>query len=158
MMTVGEIKAIAFSRTVADYLIQDSFIEIAQEKHIRPVLGDTLYEDVVANPGDHAALLVYIKKALAWFVKFYALPSIYIDISTTGVKQVQTQGTSQATDDNLGTMQQQALTVANQHVNIMVKYLKDQDYALWIRPKSDDIEILGGIIFNKNIYEDNYIE
>ncbi len=153
IITASEVKGIAFTRVVADYLIPDSLIEVAQEKHIRPVLGDDLYDDVVDNPGDHTALLVYIKKALAWFVKFYCLPSIYVDLSTTGVKKVDTQGTSEGSEDNLGSLQQQALTAANSHIDSLKRYLKNNNYPLWVRPRGNNVEVIGGMVFDKHNYD-----
>jgi hypothetical protein len=157
MITKSEIITNAFPRTnVSEYHIMDSFIAVVKDKHLRGILGDDFYDDFIVNYADYADLLAVVKPMLAWFVKYYALPSIYADVSTTGVKKLESNNATSAGGDELGTLKQQALDMANGYANMVYRTLENGTYPLW--NNRSRVSIAGGIIMQHytDEYENNY--
>ena len=83
-------------------LIKDTFIEVSQEEHIRPILTQDLYDLIVSekNSGtftglNETLLNDYIKPALAFFVILDILPTLTLRITNKGL-MINNSETSQA--------------------------------------------------------------
>lgn len=74
-------------RNIDPALLKEEYIDRAERMYIRPSVGTDLYNDLLSNPATttNAALLILIKKALAWFVVYESLPMIYTQVTAQGV-------------------------------------------------------------------------
>ena len=157
--TKSEVLTAAFQRTMPESRIEDGLIHSVEVKHIRPLLGDDLYDDVLANPINYTTLLTYLKPILAQFVKFYILPQVYAEVSNTGINQVPGNNRTPATPDTLSSMKQNALDHADLHIQSLNKYLDDNSdsYPLYYQSANPAIkyQIIGGIICEKGPSDDD---
>lgn len=165
-ITAQEVIDIAFTNVNTDIeLIKDFMIEVAQEEHIRPVLGntsllsDSLYEELVTQNNactlttDNETLINdYIKPSLAFYIKFEVLTDMAINTTSKGL-MVNNSETSRAAD---GQERADLANKAKSHGDTlrdkMVRWL-DDDAQLTKYPKYenstiDRTNILGGIIFD----------
>lgn len=86
MALITNTEVIARAMTNANFdthLIKSTFIEIAELNHVKPFLGEDLYNLVVG--GSYVALLPFIKDYLAFCVKFEILPDITYNTTSQGV-------------------------------------------------------------------------
>jgi hypothetical protein len=159
LITAQEVIDIAF--TDMNFLpgkIKSSFIEVAQEEYIRPALGDELYAALIAAAptGDNKALVDnYLKKALAFFVKYECLPDAAMNLTSSGLSLQQAQGTVAATDKQRDIMRAAALKAGNTLLRAALSYL-DANLVKYPAYKTatdqqetvqSNIKIIGGVIF-----------
>lgn len=87
----GDLKRETTISANVDSTLLSPFIVEAQEEHIRPLLGDELFEaildDVEAETlsGSRADLVAKVKQAAAWFTYFEALPFLRGKATNKGV-------------------------------------------------------------------------
>jgi len=160
LLTKDEVITYAFTRKVDTVKIPDEILEVAQFRHLKPILGEDLYDLVVADPSSYSELVDYIKPFLAYHIKFYVLPIIWADISTTGVNQITGNNRVTGTKDTLETARASALETAQLHADSLTEYLDDnedtyEDYSKGGNPENQ-VEILGGIIFGNDFTDDDY--
>jgi hypothetical protein len=158
LLTKDEIVAISFKRKIDLVKIPDRLAESVQSTHIKPVLGADLYDKVIATPSSYSALIDYLKPVIAYFVKYYILPEIWIDISTTGVNKIQGNNRTIADSEEFGTARQDALDMANKFMSDLTDYLNDNttlypDYYYYSNP-GNKVNIVGGIIYRPDIVQD----
>lgn len=116
----------------------DSFIEIAQEEHIFPVIGDqinaddSLYGDIVQQnndstlTADNAILLNdYIKNALAFYVKYEIIEDISVRLTAQGLQENFTEFGRQVTSASRADLSAKVLNHANTYRDKMVRFLED---------------------------------
>jgi len=122
-------------------MIGDTFIEIAQEAHIRPALAwketddaESLYEQIVSQnnsssltTANQTLLDSYIIPALAFYVKYEMINDISIEVSSHGA-QVQTPEFANAASD---AQRREIKNQAYEHANVlrdkMIRYIEDPD-------------------------------
>jgi len=163
LLTEAEVISNAFTRSQNLAIkIPDNILEPVQDKHIRPILGDDFYEAVVAAPSGYTDLVAFIKPVIAYFVKFYVLKDIAIDISTSGLNKIIGNNRQAGQAGDLGTVEQHALEMADVHSQRLTQYLNDNEdsfplYYKWSNARNR-ITTAGGIIFDRpNIDEvDDY--
>jgi hypothetical protein len=160
LITKADVLEIAFIKNINDARIADGMINMVQVKHLKPILSKKLYDDVVNNPTNYSALITLIKPILAYFVKYYLLPGIYNDISNTGINKVPGNNRTPGTIDDLGSVRQDCLDVAQMSQAALTDYLNDNDtlYPLYVRNLNplSSVEIVGGIISRNEIPDDYY--
>jgi hypothetical protein len=158
LISKAEIVSIAFPRAISQTKISDSIIAAAQFKYIKPLLGNDLYAAVVANPTDakFTAILPMIKNALAWWVKHMALPEIFVEISDTGVHQINANNAQTVADQRFIEVRAQVADNAAIHCQILSDYLKDNSISGYIAPGTayQDVLFAGGIIFEQEVEDD----
>lgn len=160
LMTKSEVIDIAFERKIEANKFNTHIIEMVQEKHILPVLGEDFYDAIIDAPASYTAVIDLIKPALAYFVKYYLLASLYSEIGTLGIAKIT--GTNRITDDraNYEALRQSTLELAKMATQRLAKYLDDNSdtYPLYYMGSSPEERIVeaGGIIFRKrNPYTDD---
>ncbi len=151
------------NKNTSELLIKDNVIEIAQEQHIRPVLTDDLYDDIVAknNLGpltdkDKILLEQFIIPALAFYVKFEVLPEINFNTGSKGTRvlgdEVSRSATNQERADLLANIKRHADTLREK----ITRFIQDEDniddfLPLYIRGRNvaNTSEHIGGVIILK---------
>jgi hypothetical protein len=151
--TIAEVKSLAFDKPITDTRFKTGLINAIQVKYILPLLGETFYNDVIANAGNYTALLPFLKPVVAYYVKFHMLPDLSTDVSDTGTNKVP--GNNRTAVEDIGGVRQSALDMAQLHVSALTKHLKDNTYPLYFASSNPDnkISIAGGVIIRNNTYD-----
>lgn len=144
------------------------FIEIAQEEHIRPVLTDKLYDDIVAKNDagpltgkDLILLNDFIKPALAHYVKWEVLPEINMQTSSKGTRQlgdeVSSASSSKDRADLYARVKSQADTLRDKITRFIQNEDNIDDFPLYRRGENvaNSTEFIGGVVI---IDEDEIID
>lgn len=124
LITKAEVVAKAMTNANFDtHLIKDTFIEIAELNHVKPFLGEDLYNAV--SGGGYVSLLPYIKDYLAFCVKFEILPDITYNTTSQGVVDNIADFTSPVSEKKLNYLRQETYKKAETFKKKMEKYLDD---------------------------------
>lgn len=160
LMTAAEVITLAFTRDVEDNKIPDQLIAAAQDKHIRPILGDDFYDAVVADLITYADLITQIKPTLANYIRYWALPKIRVETGSVGMGRIQGQNRQPASQDDMEDLRQDALEVARMNGEILRRYLETNEalFPLYFRGSNpqEQIKIAGGIIIDKRATNDDF--
>lgn len=115
-------------------LLKDSFIEVAQLQHIRPVLGDDFYDEIVLQNNndslttDNKKLVDdFLKDTLAFYVKFEALEDISFNTTSKGVRSIDDEFTSPATDTQRANLALKIRSHADALRDKMIRFIEDED-------------------------------
>lgn len=130
LITQTEVIEIAFTnKNVSPKQIMDSFIEAAQLEHIRPALTEDLYNDVLANPTSVAnkPLIPKIKKALAFYVKYEALPDMHVEATKQGLQVNSNEFGTAASDKGRADLRQTAFNHGQTFRDELIKFIEDED-------------------------------
>jgi hypothetical protein len=158
LITAAEVVALAFTDTnLTTGLIKDSFIEIAEQQYIRPALGDKFFAALRASApaGDNKTFDDnYLKIALAFFVKYVAMPDLAMKITGAGVAISQPGGTVTPTDKQREGVSQAAMDGAQTLLKAAIDYLDNNLslYPLYATAMDDGettpagVTVKGGII------------
>lgn len=157
IVTKTEVITMAFARPVSENHIEDGLINAIQVKHILPVLGEDFYNAVILTPASYTTLLTYLKPIVAHFVRYYILPTIFRDVSNTGVNAIPGNNRSMGTTEDLGSVRQSTLDIANIYISALKKYLNDNSstYPLYYKSSVPEIEFAGGLLIRNRISEIN---
>ena len=134
MALITNIEVIDRAMTNANFdthLIKTTFIEIAELNHVKPFLGEDLYDAVVG--GAYVTLLPYIKDYLAFCVKFEILPDITYNTTSQGVVDNIADFTSPVSEKKLNYLRQETYKKAETFKKKMHLYLDDNStlYPEW---------------------------
>ena len=129
LISAQEVIDLAFpnKNTIAS-LIKDTLIDAAQEDHIRPVLNE-LYDLLVIDPGaltgDQKKLLEdLVRPALAYYVKYEALPDMSIQATSKGARSIDDQFTSRAEASERAILMKKTRDIANALRDKMVRFIE----------------------------------
>jgi len=124
-----EIKALAFSNNFDIEAVKDNLIQVVEWEQVLPLLGTSLYDDVVANPASYTTLLSdYLKPFIAYGVKAYVSKPNHIKTGNKGAQ------TAQGSNEQIASIQmakREASKMVDSYKKLMVKYLDDSSIALW---------------------------
>lgn len=135
LISPDKIRSIAFTnKNVSDRFLKDTLIEIAQEEHIRPVLTDDLYDDIVtkndAGPltGKNKTLLEdFIQPALAFYVKFEVLPEMNMQTANKGTRQLGDERSSASSSKDRADLYAKVKSHADTLRNKITRFIEDED-------------------------------
>lgn len=130
-------------------LIKDYVIEIAQERHIKPILTKDLYDEIVTQvqPAGtvttlNQSVLDLVEPALAFFVKAEALPDIMTRVTSTGIQVNNTEFSSSVTDKQRADLRSNSFDQAHILAAKITEFLDDVDnnanYPLY---EKDDVNV-----------------
>ena len=129
LITKQEVKDIAFTQANFDLgLILDYVIRSSQLSMIRPVLTEDLYE-LIESENDSSTLSTanqtlltdYIKPALAFAVKYEALPNVMLKATNLGIAV----NNSQFTNSVSSTQREELRNTTLQHYNTFIDSMKN---------------------------------
>ena len=159
LITKTQVVSLAFSRKISETKITDSIIKSAEWKYIKPILGKDLYNAISAAPTDskYSVILPIIQEALAWWVKYIALPEILVEISDTGAHLINASNAQVASDQRFIELKEATADTANRLTHLITDWLNDDttltDYYPGENPQNQ-VEIAGGILFDTNLETD----
>jgi hypothetical protein len=135
-------------------------IHAAQWEYVRPVLCDALFNEVLDQVVNdtlttaNAALMEYIRPALAWWAYATYLPFALVRARESGPSFQLGQTIQPATNPDLQNTRNAALSTAGSFANALQKFLHDNraDYPLYecscCKPHSDGRTSLSSQLFN----------
>ena len=159
LITATEIVDIALTnkKNVTGFF-NDTLIDIAQENHIKEVLGKDFYDDIVAKNtaatlnADETILLGFIKPALAFYCKLEALADMQMNTTAKGIRVLDDDFSTAATDSQ----RKDLATKVKQHGDTLAskitEYLEDEDqvgkFTLYEAAKNSQntVRTRGGIV------------
>lgn len=117
----------------------------AMTLHIKPVLGEALYNDLMAAyrafreppktpmSEEYQALLPYVQDALAWYTDYLWVRHNYAPTRETGTTNLQGQGVVKVDSEEIRRKEQEALQYGQQYEAHLVKFLGEyaSSYPLW---------------------------
>jgi len=130
LITANEVISIAFmDSNLATSKIKDEFIKVAQETYIRELLGDDFYEEVLENynTSPYDDLVTQIKPALAYYVKYLALPDIITKITNKGAALSTSNTTEQVDSVGRGQVRRTALEMGDKYAEIVTRWIQHDD-------------------------------
>lgn len=153
-ITEGEVISQAFDRKIETGKIDDNLINSVQQRHVLPILGEDFYDAIDADTATYSAVIAQIKPMLAYYIKFYVLPRIMVEIGTFGMARIQGQNRQPADQIDYEKLRQDALEMAQLHGGVLRKWLEDNEssYPLYFRGSNpqERVKIKGGIIMRQN--------
>lgn len=160
LISATEIIEIAFVQQEIDTaLIKDTYIEVSQEEHIRPILTQDLYDEIVTqkaantlSTANSTLLNDYIQPALAFFVATDITTQIAIRVTKSGL-MINSSETSDAASrsermDITTRFREQGQTMLDKMVRFIEHVDNSSDYPLYQNGSSEIISttLKGGII------------
>jgi len=122
-------KETALGGSVDDEILQP-YIRLAQEMHILPTLGQSLYDDLTAKVqagtitgNDEALMDSYIAPALVQLAFSEALPFIRVRIVNNGVTVMQSEQSTAATYGDMKPLMNRAKDLGLFHIERLIDYL-----------------------------------
>lgn len=154
LITKDKIIDLAFIRNIVIKQIPDKLTEAVQEKHVRPLLGDDLFEALLATPESYSTLIEYVEDVIAYYVKLYILPEITVKVADSGLNRIRGENRHESEKGDYDLIKSSTLELIQIHIDVLTRYLNDnQDiyllYYKWKNPNNRIINI-GGIIFEEN--------
>lgn len=157
LITAADIITNAFTNNTVDpNVIKDNFIEIAQEEHIFPVLGEDLYDEIVDQnntaslTAENTTLLdTYIKPALAFYVKYEILDDMSVNTTDKGLQIPESDFSRAANSEERADMKNKAKKHGDTLADKMTRFLKDStDYPLYSNGinQRNQVTVKGGVI------------
>ncbi len=125
----AEIKSLAFGNNFDIAAIKDNVIMLVEYEQVLTLLGADLYDAIVANPSSYTTLLTnFLKPYIAWNVKVYISQGNHLKTGNKGA-QIATGANEVAGDVELA--KREAMTWARKYKTQIIKYLDDNNVALW---------------------------
>jgi len=124
LISSKEVLDLAFSSVdhMTEGVIKETKIEAAQEKFLRPVFGK-MFENMVG--GGYAEFVDgYIKKPLAYYVRYGVIPDMSIKMGNTGPMAAYTDHANAATDKQREMLRKQAIDDADALLRKAVRYME----------------------------------
>lgn len=163
LITAQQVIDNAFTNKNTDiFLIKDNFIEVAQEEHVRHLLGDDLY-DLIRTENDADSLSTanqtlvdtYIIPMLAFYVKFEVIPDISVNSTSKGLVVLTDQTSEPASNQQRSEIQRKAISHAETLRDKLTRFIEDDDnigdYPLYQKGANitSKVQKRGGIVIRK---------
>ncbi len=153
LITSDEAISTAYITKVDVNLIIKEFIVTAEAIYIKPVLTETLYDDVIANPGNYTTLISdYIKPCLAFYIKYLTYSQQLFETAeysspdpTRGKELIINTNAVLIRNDVQQNIIKDILFIARKKEKILQDYLIAQAFALYVAPTKQRI---GGFLIS----------
>lgn len=134
MITAEDIKDYAPISAAIDPQLLEPFLPLAQSFHLRPVLGTSLYNDIITQiSGDTISeanfelLNDYIRPMLVWYAYYEALPFIWSRTNAKGITKGFSDTTESLDKKEFELLKQEILDKAVAFKNLMIDFLIQSD-------------------------------
>ena len=152
LMTVNEVIAYSFNRSVAETQIRAEDIDVAEWKYIRPILTNEFYEAVIASPAssDYTTLMKFIKPCLAYFTKYKVVNTMSLELSSRGGFQLNADTATPISDQQRYDYQAETLDSAVTLGSMLLNHILDEDYSLYSGVTGTAYQNIGGFLVEKS--------
>ena len=142
LITASEVRTLAFiDQNINTSKIKDAYIEVAQEQYLRPLWGDDFYDEVLAayDTSPYTTLITQYKPALAYYVKYIALPEIMVQITDKGALLANSGSGNPLDSKGRGDVRAVTLQMAETYSDIATRWLEqDTQRAIYTTYKKND--------------------
>lgn len=110
--------------------IKDSAIQAAQYDYFRPVIGDDLYDEIIAQKATNSLttlntnLVNQFKDSLAWYTLLMLGPLIYLDITTKGLQLNNSEFSNSATNKDRADVMDSCKRIGDSYKNAFVRWIE----------------------------------
>ena len=147
LITAREVIEVAYITLLDDNLIKEDIIDTAEKTYIKPVLTESLYNNIIANPGSYTTLIdEYIKPCLAFFAKYLIYSqqlfetAEYSNPDPTKGKELIDQATAALiTNEVHQNIINDILFIARQKEIVLKEYIDAQSFELYQQPTTKRI-------------------
>lgn len=150
--------------------IKSEVIVAAQEKWIRPILGEPLYAMLIhaitnSSTGTIDPVLMrlwsgYVKPSLAYYVKYLLLPMISRPITNMGLQSLETDHSRGVSYKDIKSAQESALTIANSLAESLSRFLEQHkaDYPAYRSSQNvkQRTRRIGGVVLSRRLPKHDY--
>ena len=159
LITAQEVITLSFTNASTQVgLIKDAYISRAELDFIKTRLGEDLYNVIAASPStlDGKNLILYstyLKPAMAYFVKYLALPDLHMNTTSAGIQMNNREFSTTAQSKERAELANATLSMANSFLDNGIRYIEhldNIDYFTTYRTSEEtkpNTKLLGGIIF-----------
>jgi len=139
LITADQIKTLTSMTANVDTNSFESSIEIAQLSYIKKKLGKLLYNQLVTQnaanqlSATNQILMGYLRKTLAWYVIYVALPDLDIKIRNKGLVREFSDSSTNVDAASFNSYSNSIFNKANTYLAEMIDYLDDNkdDFPLY---------------------------
>ena len=130
LITADEVRSLAIYATSYDTTFVSPHILTTQEHYIRPFLGKDFYQELMDEAltsfsADNTAMLVHLKKALAYFVLYEAMPELVVKIEDAGFMIDRSETSAAANETNLDMRRKDLMRKAQMYLSLTRQYIVD---------------------------------
>lgn len=137
LITVQEVKDhTSIEPNVSDDLIYPS-IEIAEINHLMPVLGQTLYDEIIATPSGHTALLEKIKRPLSFWVYYESALFLWMRMTNKGLVKRTSEHAETVSSEDFKYYRGEIREYAKEYTAVLIKYLRETNQGPYSATESD---------------------
>lgn len=136
-------------------LVKNTHIEAAQLNSIKPILGQELYDTIIAHKAantltsDETALINnYIKRPLMWYSYANCLINVFNQSGANGVFQQRNEFGSSVSQAAFANSKAEATRIADSYGEILRKYLEDNTTTFPLYKKESETKYSFGIILD----------
>jgi len=164
LITSEEIKDNAPISQSIDPQLLEPFIPLAQTFHLKPILGDPLFNELITSvsgdtlSGDNYTLIyTYIEPVVSWFALYEAYPFIWSKINAKGATKSFSDNSESLSKKEFELIKQEIYDKAVTFKNLLIDYLNDNDdkFPSYRTEGSSTKSNSSGIYLGKNYYR-NY--
>jgi hypothetical protein len=173
IITQAEVVSLALNNAnINTALIKDSILEASELQHIKPLLRDVFYYDILQNAANYTELLsggTYVdrqgytrtfrglKKACAMYAKYELIPELYFQMTNLGLQVARSEFSSTGSDSQRAAYRLTVKSQADTLMNEVIEYLSEKRATYTLYRISDKRRVFGGIIMKKQTTGDTQI-
>ena len=151
LITALEVITTCFTNKSTDTaLLKTQLIEIAQEEHIRPILGQDLYDLIVAENDAQVYTGLNATLHTTFYVKFEALPDMNMNTTSKGIISNNSEFGSQVSSAQRAELSIKVRSHADTLRDKMIRYIEDNPTSFTLYSTGENIttnnKFLGGIV------------
>lgn len=140
LITADEVKQLT---TIEQNLSNDLIfpqIEIAQTKHILPVLGTALYTALMENPSEYPELYEQIKRPLAFWVFHESAIFLWLKMTNKGLVKKTSEHSETVSTEDFQFYRSEIREYAKEFTAVLIRHLEEGDYDLYTKTTNNSQE------------------
>ncbi|MDF9800778.1 hypothetical protein OKW21_006041 [Catalinimonas alkaloidigena] len=131
LITASEVKQLTtIEQNLSDDLIFPQ-ISIAQEKHIKPILGKDLYNALIENPANYPELYEQIKTPLAFWVYYESALFLWLRMTNKGLVKRTSEYAENISGEDFKFFRSEIREYAKEFTAILIRHLEESSYELY---------------------------
>ena len=161
LITAAQVIEMSFSNASTDpSLIKSQYIRAAQARFIRPLIGDDMYDELVAEKdanvytGLNLTLIeTYLQPALAFYVKLLCLADMRLNTTSQGLMINNSEFANSGNREDKADLAASTRDIADTLLNEAIKYIEDEDnidsFPLYLMANTNAKNPIGGVVLER---------
>lgn len=161
ILTSSEIVTNVSTRGFDSALIKDADILATELRYFSEIVGEDLYNNIVANPSDYTSLLAILKPALSYYALYMAFWDINGEVNDRGIFALNQQNGTTPDTEKLKTIRESYTNKANGLMQVALKLIiteydaNNTDYTTYLTEILifniyDNLDSLNSVVFTSN--------